>query len=143
MIVIFHYFEFIQVMKSDLKEYWTSTKNVLMHLYFVMYYFYYNRRMLQPEHYLLPLNHFHKDGAQDQGDLQNAFLESIFNFYMILYGMIILLDLFKVQDKMGQTAKVVEGVILRVIPFIIFMLAWVLAFSMLHRVIGNNVDPNK
>lgn len=68
-IVIFHYFEFIQVMKSDLKEYWTSTKNVLMHLYFVMYYFYYNRRMLQPEHYLLPLNHFHKDGAQDQGDL--------------------------------------------------------------------------
>jgi hypothetical protein len=62
---------------------------------------------------------------------------------MVLYGMIILLDLFKVQEKMGQTAKVVEGVILRVIPFIIFMLAWVLIFSMLHRVIGNNIDPNK
>jgi len=62
---------------------------------------------------------------------------------MVLYGMIILLDLFKVQEKMGQTAKVVEGVILRVIPFIIFMLAWVMVFSMLHRVIGNNIDPTK
>jgi len=62
---------------------------------------------------------------------------------MVFYGMIILLDLFKVQDKMGQTAKVVEGVIREVIPFIIFMLAWVLVFSMLHRVIGNNIDPKK
>lgn len=34
-----------------------------------------------------------------------------------------------------------EGVLGEVVTLFIFMIGWILAFSMLHRVIGNDVDP--
>ena len=78
----------------------------------------------------------------ETADINEAIHDSFISFYLVIYAMITALELVKVQDNIGQISKVAEGVLGEVATLFIFMLGWVVAFSLLHRVVGNNVDPS-
>jgi hypothetical protein len=109
----------------------------MSHLYFIVYYYYFSQRMAKNAEELLVLR------LEEDADITEAINDSFINFYLVLYATIIALELVKVQETIGQISKVAEGVLGEVVTLFVFMLGWVIAFSMLHRVIGNNVDPTK
>ena len=71
-----------------------------------------------------------------------AVSDAFINFYLVAYAMLTALELVKVQDNIGQISKVFEGVLGEVGTLFIFMIGWVIAFSMLHRINGNDVDQS-
>jgi hypothetical protein len=109
----------------------------MSHLYFIVYYYYFSQRMAKNAEELLVLR------LEEDADITEAINDSFINFYLVLYATIIALELVKVQETIGQISKVAEGVLGEVVTLFVFMLGWVIAFSMLHRVVGNNVDPTK
>lgn len=107
----------------------------MAHVYFVVYYLYFVDRFIKSHDPLLALE------LEKSDDINMAVSDAFINFYLVAYGMLTALELVKVQDNIGQISKVFEGVLGEVGTLFIFMIGWVLAFTMLHRVIGNDVDP--
>ena len=107
----------------------------MAHVYFVIYYLYFIDRFIESHDPLLALE------LQNTNKIEIAVRDAFVNFYLVAYAMVTALELVKVQDNIGQISKVAEGVLGEVGTLFIFIIGWVLAFSMLHRVIGNNIDP--
>lgn len=82
------------------------------------------------------------DMKADSITLNEAVLMSIMHWFLIVYGMLQALEIIKVQQKIGQTVKLVEAVLVDVAAFVLFFASWVLIFSFLHRLLGNEVDAS-
>lgn len=67
---------------------------------------------------------------------------SLIHWFLVVFGMIKLLEIMKVQQKMGQTVKLVEAVMVDIVGFVLFFLFWVIIFSLLHRILGFEVDKD-
>ena len=67
---------------------------------------------------------------------------SIIQYLLILGAMFFTLMIIRVQHAVGQQVALVTAVAKGVIAFFFFFLSWVLVFSFLHRVIGNQVDTS-
>ena len=80
------------------------------------------------------------DAANEKITLNEAVTMSIIHWFLIVYGMLQALEIIKVQQKIGQTVKLVEAVLVDVAAFVLFFASWVLVFSFLHRLLGNEVD---
>jgi hypothetical protein len=140
-IILFQLQEFIQMFNTRASQYWSYWRNTLAHVYFIVYYYYFVDRFVNSHDPLLALEL--KATEKDTPKIDLAVNDAFLNFYLVAYAMITALELVKVQDNIGQISKVAEGVLGEVATLFIFMLGWVIAFSMLHRVIGNNVDPTQ
>lgn len=67
---------------------------------------------------------------------------SLIHYFLILVGFRRALEIVKVQQSVGQTVKLVEAVLVDSVAFIVFFAMWVVVFSFIHRIVGNDVDPN-
>jgi hypothetical protein len=72
--------------------------------------------------------------------IDNVVVTSIIHWFLIVIGMMQLLEIVKVQKALGQTVKLVEAVLVNISGFIMFFIFWVIIFSFLHRIIGRDVD---
>ena len=92
---------------------------------------------------------FHKNGTavsypgnyvSDEMTLDYAIEQSLLHWFLIVVGMMQLLEIVKVQKTIGQTVNLVEAVIVDVSGFVLFFVFWIIIFSFLQRIIGREVD---